>query len=484
MLLSKLLGFEALPGARDLDIAGIAAHSADVQPGYLFAALKGSKSDGSQYVADAIGRGAVAILADRESRIDASRASLIEVDDARHTLSLAAARFFNRQPHTVVAVTGTNGKTSTVNFVRQIWQVTGNEAASIGTLGVLAGARRKPLRHTTPDPVELHGILAELAAGGVTHAALEASSHGLDQRRLDGVRLRAAAFTNLTRDHLDYHSTAEAYFDAKRLLFKSVLPADGVAVLNADVPEYKTIVADCRARGVRTLSYGRAASELRVVGHRPNGSGTYVEVSVGGPTQTIRIPLVGEFQVWNVLCAAGLVLASGGEMASTLRALEQLEGVPGRMQQVAQINGARVYVDYAHTPDAIEKVLRALRPHARGKLAIVFGCGGDRDPGKRPVMGQVASSLADRVIVTDDNPRTEDAATIRAQVMTGCTAATEIGDRATAIREAIAGLGEGDVLVIAGKGHESGQVVGSTVLPFDDAEQARLAANDLGGMSA
>ena len=484
MLLSRLLGPEGPQGGSDLDIAGIAAHSADVKPGFLFAALKGAKSDGGRFVADALARGAVAVLADRGSAIAAAGACVVEVDDARHTLALAAARFFNRQPHTVVAVTGTNGKTSTVNFVRQIWQVIGNEAASIGTLGVVAGAKRKPLRHTTPDPVELHGILADLAASGVTHAALEASSHGLDQRRLDGVRLRAAAFTNLTRDHLDYHGTPDAYFRAKRLLFTSVLPADGVAVLNADAPEYTALAADCRARGVRTLSYGRAASELKVLGYRPNGSGTYVEVSVGGPPQRIRVPLVGEFQVWNVLCAAGLVLASGGELAVTLRALERLEGVPGRMQQVAEINGARVFVDYAHTPDAIEKVLRALRPHARGKLAIVFGCGGDRDPGKRPAMGQVASALADQVIVTDDNPRTENAATIRAQVLKGCTGAKEIGDRAVAIREAIAALREGDVLVIAGKGHESGQIVGSMVLPFDDAEQARNAARELGGVSA
>ncbi len=487
MLLSDLVSGEwtgARKGAAgDIDIAGIAAHSTDVKPGYLFAALKGSKNDGGQYVADAVKRGAVAVLIDRGVRVDAGAARVVGVDDARRTLARAAARFFGQEPEVVVAVTGTNGKTSVVNFVRQMWEAAGLQAASLGTLGVLAGSRHTPLKHTTPDPIELHRLLAELSATGVSHVALEASSHGLDQQRLAGVSLDAAAFTNLSRDHMDYHASTEAYFAAKQSLFTTVLPRGGVAVLNADAPEYPALVAACRTRGQQVISYGRAGHELRVANFRPNGSGTYVDLAFDGRVETIRVPLVGDFQLWNALCALGLVVGSGGSMDAAVRALTALKGVPGRMQEVAEINDARVFVDYAHTPDAIEKVLRALRPHARHRLAIVFGCGGDRDPGKRPVMGSIACQLADRVIVTDDNPRTEDAATIRAQVLAGCERATEIGDRAEAIRTAIAGLDEGDVLVIAGKGHESGQIVGAQVLPFDDAEQARAAVREATGVS-
>ena len=492
MLVSELLANEpaaARIGATterdlDLDIAGIAAHSADVRPGYLFAALKGTKADGGTFVADAIQRGAIAILADRGAKIDAGRVRVIAVDDARATLARAAAKFFGRQPATLVAVTGTNGKTSVANFVRQMWESLGHRAASLGTLGVLSGTRHVPLKHTTPEPVQLHRLLAELAGGGVDHAALEASSHGLDQHRLDGVCIAAAGFTNLSRDHMDYHATPQAYFEAKRALFASVLPRGGVAVLNADAPEYPELVRTCRARDQRTISYGRAGSELRIAGYRPNGSGSYVDLATDGRVETVRVPLVGDFQLWNALCALGLVLGTGGNFDASLIALRSLRGAPGRMQEVADINGARVFVDYAHTPDAIEKVLRALRPHARNRLVIVFGCGGDRDPGKRPVMGTVACELADRVIVTDDNPRTEDPTRIRAQVLAGCGWATEIGDRAEAIRVAVAGLDEGDVLVIAGKGHERGQIVGAAVLPFDDAEHARAAVREHAGVGA
>jgi UDP-N-acetylmuramoyl-L-alanyl-D-glutamate--2,6-diaminopimelate ligase len=485
VLLSDLVGGE-WNGAKhggDIDIVGIAAHSTDVKPGYLFAALKGAKNDGSKYVADAVQRGAVAVLADRGVRVEAGSVRVIAVADARHALAHAAARFFGPQPDIAVAVTGTNGKTSVVNFVRQMWEAAGLPAASIGTLGVVSGARHTPLKHTTPDPVELHRLLAELEHDGFDHVALEASSHGLDQHRLAGVRLAAAAFTNLSRDHMDYHASTEAYFAAKESLFTSVLPRGGVAVLNADAPEYPALVAACRSRDQRILSYGRAGNELRVASFRPNGSGTYVEIALNGRVETIRVPLVGDFQLWNALCALGLVLGAGGAVDPSVRALASLKGVPGRMQEVAEINDARVFVDYAHTPDAIDKVLRALRPHARHRLVIVFGCGGDRDPGKRPVMGSIACKLADRVIVTDDNPRTEDAAKIRAQVLEGCSRATEIGDRAEAIRTAVAGLDEGDVLVIAGKGHERGQIVGTQVLPFDDAEQARAAVLQAGGAS-
>jgi len=487
VLLSDLVGIE-LSGAKssggDIDIAGIAAHSTDVKPGFLFAALKGAKTDGGAFIADAVRRGASAILVDRDVTVDAGPARVIAVPDARHALAHAATRFFGRQPEIVVAVTGTNGKTSVVNFTRQMWEAQGVQAASLGTLGVIAGSRHTPLKHTTPDPIQLHRLLAELAAEGIDHLALEASSHGLDQHRLAGVRLAAAGFTNLSRDHMDYHASAEAYLTAKRSLFTQVLPRGATAVLNADVPEYPELLAACRKRDQRVISYGRAGRELRVAGFRPNGSGTYVELAVDGGTETVRIPLVGDFQLWNALCALGLLVGAGGSLDAGVRALVSLKGVPGRMQQVAEINDARVFVDYAHTPDAIEKVLRTLRPYARNCLVIVFGCGGDRDSGKRPVMGEIACRFADRVIVTDDNPRTEDAAKIRAQVLAGCTHATEIGDRASAIRTAVAGLDEGDVLVIAGKGQESGQIVGTQVLPFDDAEHARAAVSEAMGASA
>ena len=482
MRLSELLGDLGDPSI-DIDIAGITAHSRDVRPGWLFAALKGSKADGSKYVGEAVHRGAVAVLADRGTRIDAGPVPVVAALDARHVLAIAASRFFGRQPETVVAVTGTNGKTSTVSFARQIWHATGRCAASLGTLGVLSDTRSRPLRHTTPDPVELHRLLAELEGDGVDHVALEASSHGLDQHRLDGVRIAAAAFTNLTRDHLDYHATQGAYFAAKCRLFAEVMPRGSIAVLNADAPEYPQLASVCRSRDHRVLSFGRAGAELRIVGYRPNGSGTYVDIDVSGHRQTVRVPLVGDFQLWNALCALGLVIGTGTPVEAAVAALAGLKGVAGRMQEVADIHGARVFVDYAHTPDAIEKVLKALRPHARNRLSIVFGCGGDRDVGKRAPMGAIACQYADRVIITDDNPRTEDAAAIRAQVLAGCSRATEVPDRADAIRVAVAGLDDGDVLVIAGKGHESGQLVGSKVLPFDDADQARSAVREVTGAS-
>ena len=485
MPLSELIDGIATARPREPDpvIAGLTAHSAAVQPGFLFAAFKGSRADGAEFVREALARGAAAILAGKGARLGDVSVPVVRAESPRAAWARIAARFYGAQPETVVAVTGTNGKTSVASFVRQIWENLGHRAASIGTLGV-RGALEEPLAQTTPEPVLLHRILADLAHAGVQHAAVEASSHGLDQHRLSGTRIAAAGFTNLSRDHLDYHGDAESYLAAKTRLFTEVLAPDGVAVLNADAPEFPGLATAARSHGHRVWSYGRHGADLRVVGHRPNGAGQYLEFAANGGTRTIRIPLVGEFQAWNAMCAAGLVAASGTDMTAALDALAALKVVPGRMQEVAEHNGARVFVDYAHTPDALERVLRALRPHARHHLTVVFGCGGDRDRGKRPLMGRVASDLADRVIVTDDNPRGEEPAAIRAAVMAGCRNGVEIADRAEAIRAAIAGLDEGDVLVIAGKGHESGQVVGDRTIPFDDATEARTAATSLAEAAA
>ena len=480
MRLSDLVG-EMSNGA-DVEITGLAAHSAEIEPGFLFAALKGSSDDGARYIADAKDRGAVAVLAGK-GVAKADGVIWIAEGDPRRALARMAASFYGRQPETVVAVTGTNGKTSVAWFVRLLWEALGLPAAQIGTLGVVGEGLREALHHTTPQPVELHRVLADLAGRGIGHVALEASSHGLDQRRLDGTRLAAAAFTNLSRDHLDYHTDAKSYLDAKMRLFTEVMAPGGVAVLNADSPEYPAVAAACRDRGHQVLSFGRHGAQLCIVGHRPNGGGHYVELASGGAPETVRISLVGDFQVWNALCALGLVIGAGGGAAEATAALANLHGVPGRVQEVAEVHGGRVFVDYAHTPDALEHCLGALRLHARNHLTVVFGCGGDRDRGKRPQMGRIACELADRIVVTDDNPRTEDPVRIRADVMAGCVRAVEVPGRAEAIRTAIAGLDTGDILVIAGKGHETGQIVGETEVPFDDAEQARLAASEFARVS-
>ena len=470
MRLSELMQIQA--GGADPEIGGLADHSAAVRPGDLFAALKGGSADGARNIGEAVANGAVAILA--EHAVDAPDGVAVVVDaDPRRTLAQAAARFFGRQPATVVAVTGTNGKTSVAWFVRQLWDALGIPAASIGTLGVLSGGRETPLSHTTPPPIELHRLLAGLASDGIDHAVVEASSHGLAQRRLDGVRVAAAAITSISRDHFDYHTTPEDYFDAKMRLFRNVLAPGGTAVLNADLPAYPDIAAICRDAGHRIVSYGRHGAYLRVVGYRAHGSCQNVELELDGHRDTVRLPLVGDFQAWNVLCALALVTGAGGDPAAAVAALPMLRGVPGRVQEVAELNGGRVFVDYAHTPDALASCLRALRPHARNHLTVVFGCGGDRDRGKRPEMGRVACAHADRVIVTDDNPRSEDPAGIRREVMAGCERAVEVAGRAEAIEAAVAGLGDGDILLIAGKGHETSQIIGDDVVPFNDAVAAR-----------
>lgn len=476
----------AIIGGADPDVAGLTADSREVRPGWLFAALPGHKLDGRRYIDDALGRGACAVLTtpDAEARIG-GRVPLVIDADPRRRLARMAARFYATQPDTVVAVTGTNGKTSVAEFTRQIWALTGQRSASLGTLGLVVDGKPEGPSLTTPDPIRLHAVLKDLAERGVTHAAMEASSHGLHQSRLDGVRIKAAAFTNLTRDHLDYHGSMDAYRVAKLALFERVMDTAGTAVLNIDSAEYQGFAAAAARRGHRILSYGRRpGAELRLASRVARPDGQLLDLIVLGRARTVELPLVGDFQAWNALAALGLAIASGTPEAEAIAALGQLAGVRGRMERVAVLaNGAAIYVDYAHTPDALETVLNAIRPHTHGKLWCVFGCGGDRDPGKRPMMGCTVGKLADKPIVTDDNPRSEDPATIRAAALAACPGGEEIGDRAEAILSAVSRLGPGDVLMIAGKGHEQGQEIKGEIRPFDDATVAREAASRQGAAS-
>jgi UDP-N-acetylmuramoyl-L-alanyl-D-glutamate--2,6-diaminopimelate ligase len=472
-------------GWETVEITGLAADSRAVGPGMLFAALPGARLDGRAYIAQAIARGAAAVLGDPSLAGAPLGVPLVLDPEPRRRLALIAAQFHGRQPRCIVAVTGTNGKTSVVSFVRQLWARQGWPAAALGTLGLDAPGRRDDGALTTPDPVHLHALLAELAADGVEHLALEASSHGLDQHRLDGVRMAAAAFTNLSRDHLDYHGSAAAYFAAKRRLFAELLPTGATAVLNADQPEFSDLAGLCHTRGITVLDYGRNAGRLRLLSQHAHAGGQTLELALNGRRSTVETALLGEFQAANLLAALGLVVATGGDPDAALAGLGEIRGARGRLEEVARHpSGAPVFVDYAHTPDALAKVLQALRPHTAGRLWVVFGCGGDRDPGKRPVMGEIAAGLAERVIVTDDNPRSEAPAAIRRAILAACPGALEIGDRGHAIRAALAGLQEGDVLVIAGKGHESGQIVGETRLPFDDAVEVRRALAEPAGAPA
>ncbi|MEO0378672.1 MAG: UDP-N-acetylmuramoyl-L-alanyl-D-glutamate--2,6-diaminopimelate ligase [Pseudomonadota bacterium] len=478
------LGLTALGGANP-DIAGLAVDSREVKAGTLFAAMPGSRVHGGEFVEYAVRMGAVAVLTDRVgAEIAADHLDGIAVvlaDDPRATLSRTAALWFGAQPGTMVAVTGTNGKTSVATFVRQIWIEMELAAVNLGTTGV-EGAWTAPLAHTTPEPITLHRTLAAARANGITHAAMEASSHGLDQRRLDGVTLRAAGFTNFTQDHLDYHHTFEAYFDAKAGLFARVLPEDGTAVINIDDPRGVDMAAIARARGQEVLSVGRDGGDLRLSAQRFDSTGQDMRFDFASKSYTARLPLIGGFQADNVMLACGLVIACGADPAHVFDTLPHLETVRGRMQLAAtRENGAAVFVDYAHTPDAVATALAAMRPHVMGRLIAVIGAGGDRDAGKRPLMGQAAAENADVVFVTDDNPRSEDPATIRAAVMAGCPDAHEVGDRAEAILRAVDALGPGDALLIAGKGHEPGQIVGDDILPFDDVEQASVAVAALEG---
>ena len=465
-----------------LDIRGLTADSRRVQPGYVFAALPGARHDGATFVGEALKRGAVAVIASTEAARVWPGTPILVHDNPRRALARMAARFHGRQPRFVAAVTGTNGKTSTVVFARQIWTRLGRKAASLGTLGIHAPSWTTEQGLTTADPVALHEALARLADAGVDRAAMEASSHGLAQFRLDGVRVAIAAFTNLTRDHLDYHGSMAAYRDAKARLFAELVQADGTAVVNADGEEGAHFIALARTRGLRLIDYGAAASALRLLAREARPDGQSLSLSWQGARRDVFLPLVAAFQASNAMGAAAIAIASGEDPDAVFDAMGRLDGVPGRVERAAVLeNGAAVYVDYAHTPDALQTVLAALRPHARGRLLVAFGCGGDRDAGKRPLMGAVAQRLADLVVVTDDNPRSEDPAAIRRQVRAGCPDAREIGSRAEAIDWAVCQLAPGDVLVLAGKGHERTQTIGDKVLPFDDAAVAREAVARRGG---
>lgn len=483
MQLSELLGQEVRNTDTNVEIRGLTADSRAVRPGYLFAALPGVKADGAQYIGQAISRGAVAVLAGKDVHMQSAGTMLVSDENPRQRFAFIAARFFSHQPAHVVAVTGTSGKTSVVSFARQLWSNLGRSAASLGTLGVIAPDYSYSLGHTTPDPVELHGQLATLAKRGVSCLAMEASSHGLDQFRLDGVKIEAAAFTNLSHDHLDYHPSMDAYLTAKLRLFRDLLPVGGTAVINADAPISAEVMALCHERQQRIVTYGINGKDLRLISAVPHGHGHWIEAEIFGKQKSFELPLAGSFQVGNALAAFGLVAAVEGYSLSPEH-LSKLEGVPGRMQLAAvHPNGAPIYVDYAHKPDALTAVLSALRPHVRGRLIVVFGCGGDRDRAKRPMMGAIAARTADIVIVTDDNPRSEDPSTIRAAICATAPEARNIGDRKMAIQAAIDLLRPDDLLLIAGKGHERGQIIGATVHPFDDVDVVRgIVAGQGGGL--
>jgi UDP-N-acetylmuramoyl-L-alanyl-D-glutamate--2,6-diaminopimelate ligase len=483
MNLKDLLTVDALSDARfdTVEVRGITADSRTVKPGDLFVAIAGSKDDGLRFVAPAVAAGAAAVMAERVAQaLLPAHVAFVRVSDARRALALAASRFYPRQPETIAAVTGTSGKTSVAAFTRQIWAAMDEAAASIGTIGLVAPGREVYGSLTTPDPVALHRSLDELARAGVTHLAMEASSHGLDQRRLDGVRIAAGAFTNISRDHLDYHPSLEAYLAAKLRLFELVQPR-GAAVIDVDHEHADVVVATAKQRRLRLLTVGRKGEGIRLLDVTVEGFAQTLKVTYAGDTYSVRLPLPGAFQVENALVAAGLAIATGSAPQAVFDALSSLRGAKGRLDLAGEKDGAPIFVDYAHKPDALAKALDALRPYASGRLVVVFGCGGDRDAGKRPMMGEIASAKADRVIITDDNPRSEEPAAIRAAILRASPGAIEIGDRREAIASAIADLRHGDVLLIAGKGHETGQIVGNQTLPFSDHDTVAAA---LGGNRA
>ncbi|RZW07795.1 MAG: UDP-N-acetylmuramoyl-L-alanyl-D-glutamate--2,6-diaminopimelate ligase [Rhodobacteraceae bacterium] len=485
------LGLTARQG-RDVRVTGLSVDSREVREGHLFFALPGTRVHGAEYIRYAVRMKAGAVLTDREGAaiaadvLSESDVPVVIAEEPRETLAFTASLWFEAQPEVMVAVTGTNGKTSVATFTRQLWVEMGAEAVNIGTTGI-EGALTAPLQHTTPEPITLHKALARLADEGVTHAAMEASSHGLAQRRLDGVRLAAAGFTNLSQDHLDYHADFEDYFAAKAGLFDRVLPEDGTAVVNIDDPWGPRMAEVVEARNQDLLTVGRGdMAALRIHAQRFDQTGQEVRFEWGGRIMQARLGLIGGFQAENALLAAGLCIATGADPEETFDALHTLETVRGRMQFAARRdNGATVFVDYAHTPAALVTALRAVRPHVLGRLIVVLGAGGDRDRGKRPLMGRAAADYADVAFVTDDNPRSEDPDLIRAEVMSGARKGAaevyEVGDRAEAILRAVDSLGPGDTLLVAGKGHETGQIVGDAILPFDDVEQSSVAVAALDG---
>jgi UDP-N-acetylmuramoyl-L-alanyl-D-glutamate--2,6-diaminopimelate ligase len=461
----------------EVAVTGLAVDSRAVKPGDLFFALPGTKTDGARFIGQAIASGAVAVAGEHAPERD-RRVPFVATRNPRRALALAAAKFYPRQPAIIAAVTGTSGKTSVAAFTRQIWQRLGHASASIGTIGLVSPKRTVYGSLTTPDPIALHRQLDDIASEGVTHLALEASSHGLDQYRLDGIRIGAGAFTNLSRDHMDYHPDVAHYLNAKLRLFRDLLAADGAAVISADHDISQDVIDAARARKLRVMTVGRngdGTRGIRLVDAAIDGFAQKLILEHAGRKRELRLPLVGEFQIENALVAAGLAIGTGSDPDRVFAALEHLEGAKGRLEQVGECNGAPIFVDYAHKPDALAKALQALRPYAKRRLVVVFGAGGDRDAGKRPLMGEIASENADSVIVTDDNPRNENPADIRAAILGAAKGATEIGDRTEAIRTAISGLQPGDALLIAGKGHETGQIVGDRTLPFSDHEAAAAA---------
>jgi UDP-N-acetylmuramoyl-L-alanyl-D-glutamate--2,6-diaminopimelate ligase len=466
------------PQAEAIAVSGLAVDSRLVRPGDLFFALAGHKTDGARFIDAAIASGAVAVAGDHPPQGVLS-VPFVTTPNPRRALALAAARFYPRQPATIAAVTGTSGKTSVAAFTRQIWLRLGHASASIGTIGLVSPKRTIYGSLTTPDPIALHRQLDEIAMEGVTHLAFEASSHGLDQYRLDGVRISAGGFTNLSRDHMDYHPDVAHYLAAKLRLFRDLVAPDGTAVISADHDCSQAVIDVARARKLRILAVGRngdgRGEGIRLVEAEIDGFAQKLTLEHRGERQAVRLPLVGEFQIENALVSAGLAIGTGSEADQVFEALEHLEGAKGRLERVGERNGASIFVDYAHKPDALAKALQALRPYAKGRLVVVFGAGGDRDAGKRPLMGEIASENADHVIVTDDNPRSEKPEAIRAAILAAVKGASEIGDRAEAINTAIAGLQPGDALLIAGKGHETGQIVGDRVLPFSDHDAVAVA---------
>lgn len=474
MNLSELLDADFI--GSDVEIIGITADSRRVKPGYMFVALPGLQFNGADFIDDAIQSGASAILSVPSAKIENVNVTWILDDYPGRVFPHVVARFFKKQPEKIAAVTGTNGKTSVAFFTQQIWKQLGYKAASVGTLGIHSDEYQKETGLTTPDPVVIHQALSELCDHGVDHVVFEASSHGLDQRRLDGVNISAAAFTNLTHDHLDYHNTEQEYFDAKKRLFTEILKPSKTAVLNFDSPMVREVQKICEAKGHNIISVGHDDGDIRLLAQRTSSSGQDITISYRGDIFDISLSLVGHFQAMNALMAVGLVIGCGGDAKKAFKALSYLRPVRGRMEQAGRHpSGARIYVDYAHTPDALDTVLHALKPHAKGNLSVVFGCGGDRDRTKRKVMGEVAKKLADRIYVTDDNPRSEKPEDIRAEILKGCPQAINAGDRLSAIQRSVAALEEGDVLLVAGKGHEQGQTIGKEVFEFDDVSVVRSA---------
>jgi UDP-N-acetylmuramoyl-L-alanyl-D-glutamate--2,6-diaminopimelate ligase len=471
---------EIAAGRADIEVGGVTADSRAVKPGDVFFAIAGAKADGLHFAGAAFAAGAAAVVAEHVPAAPMPPGgTFARVGNVRQTLALAAAKLYPRQPPIVAAVTGTSGKTSVAAFTRQIWNALGHPSASIGTVGIVSPRGETYGSLTTPDPVALHRSLDQLAGEGVTHLAIEASSHGLDQYRLDGLRIAAGAFTNITRDHLDYHPSFDAYFAAKLRLFEELIGPGGAAIVDVDHAHADAVVAAAAARGLSIVTVGRTGSAIRLVEAVIDGFAQKLRIEHGGKSFQVRLPLVGEFQIENALVAAGLAIATGGDPGEVFAALAHLSGAKGRLELVGTSRGAPIFVDYAHKPDALAKALEALRPYVAGRLVVVFGAGGDRDRGKRPLMGAVATAEADRVVITDDNPRSENAASIRAAIISAVPGAIEIGDRRAAIRSAIADLRQGDVLLIAGKGHETGQIIGDRIVPFSDHEAVAAALKEL-----